>query len=171
MESLVNKEGTKFRVLESPREIPGVCQSCGSSRTDDRDYVDFGLTIDFLGVVYFCTFCFTECANTLGFLSVEQTILLEAKLNEAQTHVAEFRAKEKALDDAIFNLRDSGILDYYDRATSMAPEKPVEPISLVTTGDNQKSEPINQHSDEQTNKQGPTDVSTTRGDEFDVFEI
>ena len=90
--------------------LPGVCVVCGSSRNDDRDYVDLDWDIEFYGVVYFCTFCFTQTANTLGCLTPEQSKALEEENDRLRETILNFRTKEAALDDAIDKLRSTGLL-------------------------------------------------------------
>jgi len=97
---------------------PGVCALCGASSPDGRKYVDTGWDIDWYGVVYFCSFCFTEIANHLGCLTKEQTDILENELDVARQRIINFNAKERALDDAIKYLRDSGLFDYINDGDS-----------------------------------------------------
>lgn len=40
--------------------LPGKCSICGGMKYDGRKWIDFGLSIDWYGVVYLCTFCFEE---------------------------------------------------------------------------------------------------------------
>lgn len=117
------REASRVQVLEAPLLSPGTCAICGASSTDDnRKYIDIGWTIEFIGVVYFCTFCFTEAANALGCLTKEQAEKLEDENNKLRQRIIDFQAKEAALDDAINRLRESNILDYVsDRSTSSDP--------------------------------------------------
>jgi hypothetical protein len=111
MPEISYREASRIQVLEAPRMNPGTCVICGAARTDDRDYLDFGLTIDFYGVVYFCTLCFQEVCNHLGFLTKEQVIALEEENDRFRMHILQFKTKEAALDDAISKLRSTGLLD------------------------------------------------------------
>lgn len=58
---------SRFRILNAAIHKPGVCALCGSAGGDDRQFVDFGKTMDWYGVVYFCTFCVAEAAILIGF--------------------------------------------------------------------------------------------------------
>ncbi len=56
----------KYRVLTAPElKKPSKCSNCGSTK-EDRKYVDFGLEIDWYGIVYLCTLCLTDVAKNSG---------------------------------------------------------------------------------------------------------
>lgn len=112
MPEVAYRESSKIQILDVPRMNPGKCVLCGASDGEDRQYVDIGVTIEWYGVVYFCTFCFTEALNIIGSLSKEQADALEAELEAARKRILEFTAKERALDDAIGYLRNSGLFDH-----------------------------------------------------------
>jgi hypothetical protein len=59
LEELVRFKMTVF-ITDAPDMIPNKCGKCGSGRTGDRKYVDFGLTLEFYGTVYICTICLDE---------------------------------------------------------------------------------------------------------------
>lgn len=103
----------RFKVIEANQLLaPGKCAGCGGFTK--RRFVDFGLELDFYGVVYLCLeVCFTEVANKLGFLSPEQTIELKAKLSERAATILEQQLmldKLEAVRDAIDNYRSGGVV-------------------------------------------------------------
>lgn len=104
-----NAETSKVQILESPRLAPGTCVLCGTSRTDDRQYIDIGLTVEYVGVIYFCTFCMTEVANRIGCYTIEQSKQLEDELDRARQRILEFETKDSALNDVITHLRNSNL--------------------------------------------------------------
>lgn len=55
---------SRFQVVRMPLMAPGCCSCCGSS-DPARTYLDFGMTLEFHGVVYFCHLCLTEAYNKL----------------------------------------------------------------------------------------------------------
>lgn len=170
-ESLI-RESSKFRILSAPVQKPGVCAGCGSSGTEDRQYVDLDVTVDFHGVIYLCTFCFSECANSLGFLSPIQSNKLEYDLTVAEQLIIDFRVKEQALDNAINALRDSGVLSHYPDTSADDAEKPIESVSLIATGDYSEPEPIDYKPEQFNSKQGSSDLSDSSIDElFDGTEF
>jgi hypothetical protein len=164
-ESLI-RESSKFRVLSAPVQKPGVCAGCGSSGTEDRQYVDLDVTVDFHGVIYLCTFCFSECANALGFLNPKQSSVLEHDLTIAEQTIIDFRVKEQALDNAINALRDSGVLSHYPDPSISTPTKPVQDRIIGATGNDKESEQFDPESELINSKQGSSDLSDSSVDEL-----
>jgi hypothetical protein len=160
------RESTKFRVLSAPIQVPGVCASCGSSSTDDRNYVDFDMFVDYVGVIYFCTFCFDECANALGYISPEQARVLEAKLEAAEKKILDFYTKDRALNDAINLLRDSGLFDLVDGAASASNEVPSSEVNGSSKQDDLGTNESDKHNGKQDSEQGSPDLSATGDDEL-----
>lgn len=56
---------TKYRILDAPDLKPGKCANCGSCKKDGRKYVDFGLEVDWYGIVYLCGHCIHDIAKTM----------------------------------------------------------------------------------------------------------
>jgi len=106
------RSAAKVQVLAAPRLAPGHCCICGSSDQESRDFIDMGWEIDFFGVVYICTFCFSEVVNILGCLTKEQSEALEHENNILRQRIVDFQAKELAIHDAADKLRASGLLDF-----------------------------------------------------------
>lgn len=169
MTNTLLRESTKFRIVPAPTQVPGICISCGSSRTDDRDYIDFGLDKDFLGTVYFCTFCMTECANTIGYISPEQARRLEAQVEYYAKKTADFYTKDRALNDAITLLRDSGLFDLVDGAASASNKVSSDTVNESFEPDNSKSDESDQHLIKQDSEQGRSNLSTNGDD--DLFKL
>lgn len=106
---------SRFRISNVAQLAPGVCALCGSPGGDGRQFVDFGKTMNWYGVVYFCTFCVAEVAALLGFA---HRGLFDEEINALQNGCSErdleaLGLKEK-LDAAMVLVRnctcsDSGI--------------------------------------------------------------
>lgn len=176
MPTPVDVASSKVQILEAPRLLPGTCMLCGTSRTDDRQYIDIGKDIQFVGVIYFCTFCMTEIANRIGCLMPEQTKALEEELDAARQRILEFQTKDEALNGAIDTLRNTGLFSGTDltavhrRFVSEEP-KNSEPTlfdSIETDGESDRS---NQDSKQSDSKQGSNDVPTITDDEFPEFRL
>lgn len=171
MPTPVNVESSRARILNAPILAPGTCFLCGASRSDDRSYIDFGKDIDFVGVIYFCSFCFTEIANQLGCLTPEQSIQLENELESARKRILEFETKDRALNDAIATLRNTGL--FSDSSVPVAGsittpavdqksgERPQDSIQPELVFDGTDNEP-----EQSDSKQGPSDLSAIADDEF-----
>lgn len=70
---------SKYTILDAPHYKPGNCANCGSTKVDGRKYIDFGLEIDWFGIVYICSLCMLDIAEKTGLFEV-----LEAKVKELQ---------------------------------------------------------------------------------------
>lgn len=170
---------SKFVVLSAPINAPGICAVCGTSRTDDRQYVDFGLTVDYVGTIYFCSFCIQELCNRMGCLTQEQSKQLEDQLDAAKQEILSFQRQKVAYDDAIASLRATGLFDSDSNNLDVGVSQPVqdEPIiqsgsSKTSQGTDTKSSRANSKAKQSDPKQGSSDISTASGDgltEFDGF--
>lgn len=176
MPTPVDVASSKVQILEAPRLLPGTCMLCGTSRTDDRQYIDIGKDIQFVGVIYFCTFCMTEIANRIGCLMPEQTKALEEELDAARQRILEFQTKDEALNGAIDTLRNTGLFSGTDltavhrRFVSEEP-KNTEPTLFDPIETDGESDRINQDSEQSNSKQGSNDVPTITDDEFPEFRL
>lgn len=160
-----NAETSKVQILESPRLAPGTCVLCGTSRTDDRQYIDIGLTVEYVGVIYFCTFCMTEVANRIGCYTLEQSKQLEDDLDRARQRILEFEIKDSALNGAIDSLRNTGL--FTDSGSSMLTvpiDSDAEKYQSTIDGGNPESE-------QSDSKQRTDDVPSTPSDELYSFDI
>lgn len=97
----------RFQVLTYNQLIaPGKCAGCGGFNAKAR-YIDFGLELDFYGVVYLCLdVCFTEVANQIGFISPEQALRLKAVADSQRGHIDVLQNKLSALE-SVRNAMDS----------------------------------------------------------------
>lgn len=73
---------TRFQLVDVPVLMPGNCIICGSVGDDERKFVDIGITIEFIGTVYFCTHCMSEALNIMGFVSKEAYEAMRAEVKQ-----------------------------------------------------------------------------------------
>lgn len=57
---------SRMQIVPLPQMLPGKCICCGCV---DRPCVDFGMSIDRYGVIYFCEDCIGEAARQFGYSS------------------------------------------------------------------------------------------------------
>lgn len=166
------REASKIQLLEAPRLAPGVCAVCGASRSDDRQYIDMKWDIDFYGVVYLCTFCFTEAVNTLGCLTKEQSEALEAENDRLRQEIIDFRLERDAIHDIANKLRDTGLIDFVTARSSGDADSVVSPgaqtldnfyASLQSNSDESSSKP--KQSDSEQGSDGLSDSESTYSDD------
>jgi hypothetical protein len=107
-----------MQVLNNPVALPGRCIVCGSPGGDGRKFIDFGLSMEFYGSVYFCTFCFTEGMNIQGWLSPEQSQLLFDKLKTYEDRLSVLEAQNVKLRNALSQLDFLGVAGLGDFSSS-----------------------------------------------------
>lgn len=168
-----NPAQSRIQILSAPINLPGTCVLCGTSRTDDRQYVDLGIWVEFVGQIYFCTYCMTEMVNRLGGHTAEQAASIETELSAARQHILEFHEKEKALDGAINNLLASGLFNHLNlRSGSNPTDDFTEQDALSAVADSEKYEQLTIESigddTKSATEQRPNDVSAASDDELDV---
>lgn len=157
---------SRFRILDTPIKKPGVCALCGDAGGDGRQFVDFGKSVEWYGVVYFCTVCVTEAAKLLGFGNVASE----------QNEIDRLRFEYEGLD-----LRQKYLQESYNAAMVLirncrcGPDGPyadsdeiseaelVEPEDSKLAGDATGSDEPN--SDELASQQGPDDIPADSGDD------
>lgn len=73
---------SKFSILSVPHFKPSKCANCGSCKEDGRSYIDFGLEIEFYGILYLCSLCLKEIALRAGLFNdlQDRVITAESKL-------------------------------------------------------------------------------------------
>lgn len=99
---------SRFRILDQPYSLPSKCSFCGIGHNEDgkRQFIDTGLDLDWYGVVYICSTCFIEIAQTLGFLSPQQyTHVADAGI-EAEVENRGLKVENDALRTALNLLSD-----------------------------------------------------------------
>lgn len=154
--------GSRIQILNAPTQLPGICAICGTSRNDDRKYVDFGLDVDYVGVIYFCTFCMTELINRLGCLTQEQSAVLEAEVDSARKTILDFHSTKAAYDNAISTLRATGLFS----GTPLVDDPPQQaPVAAVSKSES-KSTGTNKSTKQSDSKQGSSSISELGDDDF-----
>lgn len=89
---------SKYRILAVPDLKPGKCANCGSAK-QDRNYVDFGLLVDWYGVVYLCSHCIADIARESGVFEELRTQMLKlVNKNEMKTSL---QAQGEALHETV----------------------------------------------------------------------
>lgn len=85
---------SRFKILDAPYATPGKCAVCGYAASgnetepdDKRQYIDFGLDIDYYGVVYICTTCIHELTHQLGYILPVEADEFENKIEELTSRI------------------------------------------------------------------------------------
>lgn len=162
MPTFAQVSGSRVQILDAPSQLPGTCAICGTSRNDDRKYVDLGLTVDYVGVIYFCTFCMTELINRLGCLTQEQSAVLKDEVDAARKTILDFQSEKAAYDNAIATLRSTGL---FDGPALFSPQPEQSPVAAVNES-KPKPAGISKSTKQPDPKQGSDGVSKSGADDF-----
>jgi hypothetical protein len=103
------KSQGRFPVIEaSQMALPAKCYSCGSN-TPERKYIDLHIDVEYYGVIYFCTDCFRNTANDVGYVSSEEFDILGKELS--RVFASEDRTEKRYLairNALVYVLLDTG---------------------------------------------------------------
>lgn len=106
---------SKVKLVDTPYYKPGKCCNCGSSRTNDRKYIDIGLDLDWYGIVYFCTFCIREIANVAGlFKHYEDTL---ARIQKDDSRVEQLQRQGDSIHNDFLSVIEE-VKEYFDNLHS-----------------------------------------------------
>ena len=91
---------SRFQITHgSPVLPPGKCSVCG---TTSGSFIDFGLELDFYGVVYICIDnCFRELAKLLEYYHPDEVVSIKEQYNEIVQQNAKLIAYNKELNDVV----------------------------------------------------------------------
>jgi hypothetical protein len=162
-------ESSRIQILDAPILNPGTCALCGSSSTGDRKYADLGITVDYVGVIYFCTFCLQEVANRVGCATPEQTKQLEDELDAARQTILEFQAQKAAYDDAIGTLRSTGLFSNTDLSSIIdSAHAPATEQDIISEFEQPKQDAprFNKSTKQSNSKQRSDDIPESGSDDF-----
>ena len=145
---------SRFKITNVAILNPGICLVCRSAGGDGRQFVDFGKTVDFYGVVYVCTFCVAEVAQILGFTNNNEQIV--AAHNETvQLYNGLLKTSqemENAFRTILRNCHCELVID-------------LQPGTLVDVEADPESDETESDSDESGDVEGPDDVSDSSDDD------
>lgn len=99
---------SRIKQINAPLANPGVCIVCGSSRTDDRNYIDFGKQLEWFGAVYFCTECISETLDVMDFVKSSTMESTVTELYQEKANVMNLRDQIGALESVLKFYIDRG---------------------------------------------------------------
>lgn len=155
---------SRFRISNVAQFAPGTCILCKSAGGDGRQFIDLGITVEWFGAMYFCTFCITEAASLLGLGDISALKEMSAERSEKYQKAlfanAELREQLNATRILLRNCHcDDSNPSYRD----------VVDVSVVEEADDSASE-ITGDSDESGSVEEPGDISEASGDDESVSD-
>jgi hypothetical protein len=97
----------KFQIITTT-QLPHKCVACGSEADGRKEFIDFGISFDFEGCIYFCMGCAEEVARTIGFITSEELESALSRTEAMERELEEERNRVRALTDTFtaFNIPD-----------------------------------------------------------------
>ena len=145
----------RFHIIEgTPPSLPGKCSVCG---TTEGTFVDFGLDLDYYGVVYFCLDnCLVEMANAVDYHSPRQWKMLMNSYNEIREAYNNLVDENERLRNAVDSFNNLAL-----------PDAPVNISNLVLSEEsNEKSSESNPSTErDNTGSEGSEQGSPKQDDE------
>lgn len=161
----------RIQIQEAPMAAPGHCALCG---TTQGPVVDFGMEMEFYGVIYFCIDnCLVQLANAFDYHSPRQWKMMMAQINEQRDEINALRDENERLNIAINSLTDlSGRVPVNRTAELDLDEVLNDPIQESEPDPNQLSFDFTggeSSTPEQVAESGSTDLSDDATDNDDEF--
>lgn len=98
---------SRIKVLDNPNLAPGTCIVCGSAGDGERKFIDFGKQVDWIGAIYFCTFCVVEIVEAGGYIPVATFDKLHDEYRDLQVKNDQLVAKYQPFEEAINHVVES----------------------------------------------------------------
>lgn len=150
---------SKYKFYPVPRYKPGKCANCGSAKDDGRQYVDFGLEVDWYGTVFLCTLCLEDIARNSGLFELQENKVAELELQI--TALKEQMDREENLPSNLVNAWEE-FKEYYDRIHPPGDSSTSDSITSVGSDKNTtKSDRTNSTESIFTEPQQPVTKSTS----------
>lgn len=128
---------SRIQVLEAPMAAPGHCAICGTSQ---GPVIDFGMFMEFYGVVYLCVEnCMVELANSFDYHSPRQWKLAMDQVADQRQEINSLRDQNEQLRSTIISFNELSRLTHIDRTSEFdvdslpanpSPRIPVDPEQL-----------------------------------------
>lgn len=151
----------KIQIVEYPMALPSCCACCGAvpnpGFVNRRYFIDWGLSLEYYGQVYFCTDCFVATAKILGYTSPKDTMEMAEKVDAAVAESISLRSENESIKSGLAAISDfnSVFRDFSgNRPTSEVPVEPDQPIDETEPRVNPLS-----------NESGTDDVPSTTGND------
>lgn len=107
--ALLYNPNSRVQVVDAPVAHPGYCALCGSAGGDGRKFIDTQWAPEeWWGVVYYCTYCFAEIANQVGYQTNDQVMDTQRRLTETEARLREVLDECSNLRVAVDALAASG---------------------------------------------------------------
>lgn len=84
--------------------LPSTCLVCNGSADGKKDFVDWGMNVDWYGALVICEFCIVECLETVGAASKQRHERILRALAEVRAQNAELSAELEKYRNVVVSL-------------------------------------------------------------------
>lgn len=147
---------SRFRISNTATLAPGTCILCKSDGGDGRQFIDLGITVEWFGAMYFCTYCMAEAAQVLGLESLQNRDQIVTAHNVMVEQYNKLLAESMAVESAARTLL---------RNCHCEPVINSESFTAIDVEAIEEPEPNNPDSDESSGFEGSDDVSESSEDD------
>ncbi|GHF92060.1 hypothetical protein GCM10018783_73610 [Streptomyces griseosporeus] len=155
---------SRYRLTNVAILNPGVCIVCKGAGGDGRQFVEWGETQDWYGVIYLCTFCIGEIADLLGYGLKSDWVLAERNLQE------EISRGDDRWIEAREQLRAARLLLSNCHCGSSDPDSSNASSVPMDESDPEGTDSESNDSDESGSVEGFADVSESSVDDNSEFD-
>lgn len=141
----------RFKLLDAPYASPGKCAVCGYSASGDsepddrRQYLDFGLDIEYYGAIYICTACVNEVAVGMGYALPEIVDAVREEAEQVKSELARLSAATEVINELGSVLTRNGWLPAGSDSDSVIGEATVTEItSAKGSGNPEAVKPVDE---------------------------
>lgn len=160
---------SRIQVVDAPPAAPGHCALCG---TTQGPMVDFGMNMEFYGVIYFCIEnCLVELANSFDYHSPRQWKMLMNQIDDQREELNKLRDQNEQLLNTIDHINSYRGISPVDRVpeldmeqvlTEPSPEPEQLAFDFSEEGDG---------SSEQVDEQRPADLLSDDRDDLSIDDF
>lgn len=114
----------RIQIHAMPPAAPGHCALCG---TTQGPVIDFGMNMEFFGVIYFCVEnCLVNIANAFDYHSPRQWKMLMNQMENQRQEINELRDENEQLRTSIDSLAGLSIISSIDSTPEFDVDKVLE---------------------------------------------
>lgn len=114
---------SKYRIVDVPDLKPSKCANCGSTKNDGRKYIDFGLDIDWFGIVFICGMCLIDIAKNMGLFT--RFIEENTRLRESIHNSTALEERGVEIEKTVLHVFEE-VKSYFDRLHPTSPDTPAD---------------------------------------------
>lgn len=150
---------SKYRIVPMPDKQQAKCSNCGSTKNDGRKYVDFGLDVDWYGIVFLCGNCIYDIAKAMNCFAqfVDRINRLEDRNKTLENLLL---AQGDSIESRLSNLMEE-VKEYFASLHSISDDGRSDPSTMVDSNSSSGADNTTESDRQATGTEQRTTESTT----------